>query len=168
MRPAAGVTGMLLGQRVATSSLWWIAPIAPSQASYSGVILLAGILGTIGITFLLVRLFAHGRLRRVPTWDCGYPHQTARMQDTAEGFGQPIRHMFGAFFRIERDLPAPDDITPRYRMRLEDRIWRTLYLPIASATQKIADTVSILQSGSLSIYLLCSFLTLIVLLVFVL
>lgn len=168
MRPAAGVTGMLLGQRVATSSLWWIAPIAPSQASYSGVILLAGILGTIGITFLLVRLFAHGRLRRVPTWDCGYPHQTARMQDTAEGFGQPIRHMFGAFFRIERDLPTPDDITPRYRMRLEDRIWRALYLPIARATQKIADMVSIMQSGSLSIYLLCSFLTLIVLLVFVL
>ncbi len=168
MRPAAGVTGMLLGQTVATSSLWWIAPIAPQQASYSGVILLAGILGTIGITFLLVRLLAHGRLRRVPAWDCGYPHQTARMQDTAEGFGQPIRHMFGAFFRIERDLPTPDDIAPRYRMRLEDRIWRTLYLPIARATQKIADMVSILQSGSLSIYLLCSFLTLIVLLVFVL
>ncbi len=90
------------------------------------------------------------------------------MQDTAEGFGQPIRHMFGAFFRIERDLPTPDDIAPRYRMRLEDRIWRTLYLPIARATQKIADMVSVLQSGSLSIYLLCSFLTLIVLLVFVL
>ena len=90
------------------------------------------------------------------------------MQDTAEGFGQPIRHMFGAFFRIERDLPTPDDITPHYRMRLEDRIWRALYLPIARATQKIADMVSIMQSGSLSIYLLCSFLTLIVLLVFVL
>ena len=169
LRPAAGVTGMLLGQTIhSTGSLWFIAPIAPRQASYSGVLLLAGILGAIGITFLLVRLLAHGRVRRVPAWDCGYPHQTARMQDTAEGFGQPIRHMFGAFFRMERHLPTPDDNPPIYRMKIEDRLWRALYLPIARATQKIADMVSVLQSGSLSIYLLCSFLTLIVLLVFVL
>jgi len=169
MRPASGVTGMLLGQTVmSTGSLWFIAPIAPRQASYSGIILLAGILGAIGITFLLVRLLAHGRMRRVPAWDCGYPHQTARMQDTAEGFGQPIRHMFGAFFRIERDMPSPEDIAPQYRIRIQDRIWSTLYLPIARATKKIADTVSVMQSGSLSIYLLCSFLTLLVLLVFVL
>ena len=53
-------------------------------------------------------------------------------------------------------------------MQIEERFWRALYLPIARATQWIADRVSIMQSGSLSIYLLCSFLTLIVLLVFVL
>ena len=169
LRPAAGVTGMLLGATIhPAGSLWFIAPIDSRQASFSGVILLAGIIGVVGITFLLVRLLAHGRMRRVPAWDCGYPHQTARMQDTAEGFGQPIRHMFGAFFRMERELPTPTDNPPIYRMRIEDRIWRALYLPIARATQKIADMVSIMQSGSLSIYLLCSFLTLIVLLVFVL
>jgi hydrogenase-4 component B len=168
MRPAGGVTGMLLGETIHPAGLWFIAPINSHQASYSGVILLAGIIGVVGITFLLVRLLAHGRMRRTATWDCGYPHQTARMQDTAEGFGQPIRHMFGAFFRMERELPTPTDNPPVYRMKIEDRIWRALYLPIGRATQKIADTVSILQSGSLSIYLLCSFLTLIVLLVFVL
>jgi hydrogenase-4 component B len=167
MRPAGSVTGMLLGQTI-PSGLWFIAPIATRQASYSGVLLLAGIVAVIGITFVVVRLLAHGRMRRVPAWDCGYPHQTARMQDTAEGFGQPIRHMFGAFFRMERELPTPTDNPPRYRMQIEDRIWRALYLPIARATQWIADRVSIMQSGSLSIYLLCSFLTLIVLLVFVL
>jgi formate hydrogenlyase subunit 3/multisubunit Na+/H+ antiporter MnhD subunit len=168
LRPAAGVTDLLLGATIHPAGLWFIAPIASRQASYSGVILLAGIVGVVGITFLLVRMLAHGRMRRVPAWDCGYPHQTARMQDTAEGFGQPIRHMFGAFFRIERDLPTPTDNPPRYRMKLEDRIWRALYLPIARATQWIADRVGVMQSGSLSIYLLCSFLTLIVLLVFVL
>ncbi len=169
LRPAAGVTGMLLGESVRpTASIWWIAPIAPQQASYSGVILLFGIIAVVGVTFLLVRLVAHGRMRRVPAWDCGYPHQTARMQDTAEGFGQPIRHMFGAFFRMQRDLPRPTDNPPRYRIRIEDRFWRAIYLPIARATQKLADMVGVLQGGSLSIYLLCSFLTLIVLLVFVL
>jgi hypothetical protein len=129
---------------------------------------LLGIIGVFGVTFLLVRLVAHGRVRQVEPWDCGYPHQTARMQDTAEGFGQPIRHMFGAFFRMERELPTPTDNPPRYRMRIEDRIWRAIYLPIARAVQWLADLVGVLQGGSLSIYLLCSFLTLLVLLVFVL
>jgi formate hydrogenlyase subunit 3/multisubunit Na+/H+ antiporter MnhD subunit len=169
LRPASSVTRMLLGESIRTTgSIWWIAPVASRQASYSGIILLFGIIGVVGVTFLLVRLVAHGRVRQVEPWDCGYPHQTARMQDTAEGFGQPIRHMFGAFFRMERELPTPTDNPPRYRMRIEDRIWRAMYLPIARAVQRLADLVGVLQGGSLSIYLLCSFLTLLVLLVFVL
>jgi hydrogenase-4 component B len=169
LRPAAAVTGKLLGQGVmSTSTIWLIAPIAPRQASYSGLIMLAGIVGVVGITYLLVRLLAHGRMRRVPTWDCGYPWQNARMQDTAEGFGQPIRHMFGAFFQIDRDMPAPEDPAPHYRIRIQDRIWGAIYMPIARSVQQLADWVGVLQGGSLSVYLMCSFLTLIVLLVFVL
>jgi hypothetical protein len=169
LRPASVVTRKLLGQSILpTGSIWWIAPIAPKQASYSGLIMLLGIAGVVGITFLLVRLLAHGRTRRVATWDCGYPYQNARMQDTAEGFGQPIRHMFGTFFRMERDLPAPEESSPHYRIRIEDRLWHAIYLPIARAVQWLADVVGVLQGGSLSIYLLYSFLTLIVLLVFVL
>ena len=90
------------------------------------------------------------------------------MQDTAEGFGQPIRHMFGAFFRMERELPSPSDSPPRYRIHIEDRMWRAIYLPIARGVQWLADHGGCMQGGQLSIYLLCSFLTLLVLLVFVL
>jgi formate hydrogenlyase subunit 3/multisubunit Na+/H+ antiporter MnhD subunit len=169
LRVAGPVTGQLLGKTVAPAfSLWRIAPVAPEQASYSGIILLAGIVGVFGLTFVLVRLIAHGRTRRTAPWDCGYPWQTARMQDTAEGFGQPIRHMFGGFFRMERDLPAPDDAAPRYRIHIEDHFWRAVYQPIARAVQRAADLISVLQGGRLSVYLLYSFLTLLVLLVFVL
>jgi formate hydrogenlyase subunit 3/multisubunit Na+/H+ antiporter MnhD subunit len=168
LRPAGAVTGELLGQSIhPTGSIWWIAPIAARQASYSGLILLGGILGVLGITFLLVRWLAHGRMRRVPAWDCGYPFQTARMQDTAEGFGQPIRHMFGAFFHMERELPAATDPAPHYRVFIEDRIWGGLYRPIARLTYRLADLVGHLQGGSLSTYLLSSFFTLLVLLVLV-
>jgi hydrogenase-4 component B len=166
---AAAVTSHLLNQAVRPgSTVWWIAPIAPEQASYSGLIMLTGIVGVIGITFVLVRLLAHGRVRRTAPWDCGYPWQTPRMQDTAEGFGQPIRHMFGIFFRMEREMPLPTDSAPRYRIYLEDRLWRGIYLPIARVVQGLADAISILQGGRLSIYLLYSFLTLLALLVFVL
>lgn len=169
LRIAAAVTRQSLGDSVKSSStIWWIAPIAPAQASYSGLILLVGILGVFGVAFILVRLLVHGRIRRTTAWDCGYPWQTSRMQDTAEGFGQPIRHMFGTFFRMERDLPSPDDRSPQYRIHIEDRLWRAIYLPIARGVQWLADMISILQGGRLSVYLLYSFLTLIALLIFVL
>lgn len=169
LHAAGKSTEMLLGQAIAPDpSVWRIAPIAAEQASYSGWIFLAVILCVVAVTFLAVRLIAHGRVRRTAAWDCGYPWQTSRMQDTAEGFGQPIRHMFGAFFRMERDLPSPLDITPRYRIHIEDRFWRGLYRPIAAAVQRLADAVSFLQGGRLAFYLLYSFLTLLGLLVFVL
>ena len=169
LRAAGAVTDRLLGTAVSSrSSIWIIAPIAQEQASYSGLIFLLGIVGVVGVTFVLVRLLAHGRMRRTAAWDCGYPWQTSRMQDTAEGFGQPIRHMFGAFFRMERELPSPSDSAPRYRVHVEDRLWRAFYLPIARGVQRLADMIGVLQGGRLSIYLLYSFLTLIVLLVFVL
>jgi len=159
---AAPVTRDLLSAAVQPgSSLWSIAPIAPERASYSGLVLLVGILGVVGVTFVLVRRLYHGRVRRTAPWDCGYPWQTPRMQDTAEGFGQPIRHIFGSAFRIERELPSPWDNAPRYRVQIEDRIWRALYLPLASGVRRLADAIAVVQGGRLAVYLLYSFLTLI-------
>jgi hydrogenase-4 component B len=165
----APITRSLLGAAVQPgTSAWWIAPIGPERASYSGLFLLVGILGVVGLTFVLVRRLYHGRVRRTAPWDCGYPWQTPRMQDTAEGFGQPVRHIFGPFFRMERHLPSPWESAPRYRIQVEDRLWRALYLPIGRGVQRLAEAVAVVQGGRLAIYLLYGFLTLIGLLVFVL
>ena len=86
------------------------------------------------------------------------------MQDTAEGFGQPIRNIFGVFFAMRRDLPTPFDRAPRYRVIVGDRIWQGLYVPLGALVQRIADTFAWLQQGRISTYLLYSFITLIVLL----
>ena len=86
------------------------------------------------------------------------------MQDTAEGFGQPIRHIFGGFFAMERDLPSPLDTVPRYRVSVTDRIWRGLYLPVGGIVQRLTDSVAWLQQGRISVYLTYSFITLVVLL----
>jgi hypothetical protein len=106
-------------------------------------------------------------MRRVPPWDCGYPEQNARMQDTADAFGQPIRWIFAPIYRIEQHTPAPDDRKPRYASKVEDKFWRGLYLPIARAAEFLSDRVAVLQMGRISVYLLYSFITLIALLVFV-
>jgi hypothetical protein len=131
------------------------------------VFFLLGVAGCFGLAFVLVRRLYHGRIRRAPPWDCGFPWQTARMQDTAEGFGQPIRQIFEPFFRMQRELPTPFDHAPRYRVTVEDHFWHTLYQPIADAVARIARLVGLLQQGRIAVYLLFSFVTLIAMLLLV-
>jgi hydrogenase-4 component B len=89
------------------------------------------------------------------------------MQDTAEGFGQPIRQIFEPFFRMQRELPTPFDRAPHYRVVVEDPLWHWLYLPIAAVVGRAARLVGLLQQGRIAVYLLYSFVTLIVMLVVV-
>jgi formate hydrogenlyase subunit 3/multisubunit Na+/H+ antiporter MnhD subunit len=146
---------------------WLLVPVSIERASYSPAIFLLGVLATFGLAFLLVRRLYHGRMRRVPPWDCGHPWQTARMQDTAEGLGQPIRRIFDSFFRITRQLPTAFDAQPRYQVTLEDPLWHALYLPVARWVQRISEIVGLLQQGRIAVYLMYSFATLIVLLLLV-
>jgi hypothetical protein len=89
------------------------------------------------------------------------------MQDTAEGFGQPIRQIFEPFFRMQRELPTPFDRQPRYRVVVDDHVWHALYLPIAALVARVARLVGLLQQGRIATYLLYSFATLIALLLLV-
>jgi formate hydrogenlyase subunit 3/multisubunit Na+/H+ antiporter MnhD subunit len=148
---------------------WWLlAPVSAQRATYNPAMFLLGILVAFGLTFWAVRKLYHGRVRRADPWDCGFPLQTPRMQDTAEGFGQPIRQIFEPFFRMRRELPSPFDVAPRYRVEIEDKLWHWLYLPIAWTVMATSRLVGLLQQGRISAYLLYSFLTLIGLLVLVL
>ena len=160
----------LLGSGIGaqTQNWWLLTPVDAQRASYSPLIFAAGIVVAIAVTYLVVRRLYHGRVRRADPWDCGFPAQTPRMQDTAEGFGQPIRHVFGPFFRIERELPTPFDKEPRYALRLGDRWWDWLYLPIARSVQETARVIGYLQQGRIALYLFYSFATLLTLLAFAL
>jgi len=145
-------------------SWWLLAPLPERALSYSPVILLAVIVAVVALTFLVVRAVYRRPVRRAPPWDCGFVRIDPRMQDTAEGFGQPIRHIFTGFFAMERDLPSPLDVAPRYRVTVTDRIWRGLYLPIGGIVQRLTDSVAWLQQGRISVYLTYSFVTLVILL----
>jgi hydrogenase-4 component B len=148
---------------------WWLlVPVTGRQSSYSALIFFLAITAIVILTIVGVRLFYHRRVRRAAPWDCGFGRLNPRMQDTAEGFGQPIRHIFGTFFAITRELPSPFDGAPRYRVLVADRIWQGLYLPLGALVQRVADMVARLQQGRIGTYLLYSFVTLIVLLALVL
>jgi len=163
------VTRALAGSGIAGLAQGWLflAPMEPGRASYSPllVFLLTAVL--VGLAWLLVRAFYHGRSRRTGPWDCGFPNLNARMQDTAEGFGQPVRHVFEPFFRVRTVAPDPHDRKPRYSESHEDRLWYWLYLPLARGVDRVTGLVTVLQRGRISTYLLYSFATLLLLLLFV-
>jgi hydrogenase-4 component B len=145
-----------------TTAPWWLLmPVPGRQISYSAPIFFIALVAAVLITVFMVRRFYHHRVRRAAPWDCGFGGSNARMQDTAEGFGQPIRHIFGAFFAMTRELPSPFDSAPHYKVVVADRIWQGLYLPLGALVQRVADAFAWLQQGRISTYLLYSFITLI-------
>lgn len=147
-----------------TSPWWRLVPLATREAGYAPLVFLFAIVATIVVTVLLVSAFHHRRSRRAAPWDCGSARLDARMQDTAEGFGQPIRHIFQPFFDMQRELPTPFDRAPQYRVVIGDRFWRTIYLRLGRWVQRMAEAVAWLQQGRIATYLLYSFVTLLVML----
>jgi hypothetical protein len=141
-----------------------LVPVDTARASYSPLLFLLLVAASFALAFVLVRRLYHGRVRRAPPWDCGYPLLNARMQDTAEGFGQPIRQVFEPFFRIDRHLPSPFDRQPSYRLEAGDHFWHWLYLPVARGTEAVSRLVGALQQGRIATYLMFSFITLLVML----
>ena len=163
------VSHSLIGSGLGNAASNWVflAPVDTERASYSPLYFLLAVLGVMLLTMILVRRLYHGRMRRSAAWDCGFPAQTARMQDTAEGFGQPIRRIFEPFFRIEREVPSAFDTHPKYHGETEDRLWYILYVPVRNLVEKLSSWVGLLQHGRIHLYLTYTFVTLVVLLVFV-
>ncbi len=159
-------TRQLTGEALPVAGGWsWVlAPLPDREVSYTPVVLLLVIVAVVLLAFFVVRRLYRRPVRRVPVWDCGFARLDARMQDTAEGFGQPIRHIFEPFFHLDRQLPSPFDAAPSYRVAVGDRIWRSLYEPLGGIVQRAADSVAWLQQGRISTYLLYSFITLVLLL----
>ncbi len=161
------VVRMLVGQTLPGSSSWlMLTPVSTERASYAPLVFFAVVTGVLLLTILWVHRIYHGRVRRSAPWDCGYPEQDARMQDSAEGFGQPIRQIFEVFMRVERETPDPFDRKPHYQQASLDKVWFLLYEPIARIADWLSQQAGRLQHGRIQWYLIYSFVTLIFLLVF--
>jgi len=167
LRALEPVAALLVGEGIGAplEGGWlFLAPVSAQRASYSPLLFLAVIAAAIAGAWLLVRHAWRGCTRLADPWDCGFPAQTARMQDSAEGFGQPVKQIFEPFFRIEREVPDPFDEAPRYAARTSDRLWHWLYLPVAAAVARLSSLLAPLQHGRMHLYLVYSFATLLFLL----
>jgi len=149
----------------------WLTPISHERASYSGPIVLLGIVGVVSLVFLLL----HARRRTIhrgPLWDCGFEKITPRMQYTATAFSMPIRRIFGFLFHVRERQEAKQHLVHkafikrlRYSLRVRDRLWDWLYQPVADVSFWVARRVGKLQQGRIQVYLIYSFATIILLLV---
>jgi NADH:ubiquinone oxidoreductase subunit 5 (subunit L)/multisubunit Na+/H+ antiporter MnhA subunit len=86
---AVQLVGQGLSQSGRIGNWLLLAPVSAERASYSPLIFLLVTALVVVLTIVIVHRLYHARVRRANAWDCGYPLQTARMQDSAEGFGQP-------------------------------------------------------------------------------
>ncbi len=130
------------------------ARIAVAHAGYAPPLLwlALGIIALVGV--LVLRLRSSGPARRAPPWNCGHPVAGARLQDTAEGFGQPIRHIFAPFLDIKCRRPGLDDPEPRYEAAVNDRFWEGLYRPLARGFEAVFAGARVLRPRRIAISLL--------------
>lgn len=166
----------LVGTKIRASSGiygWlWLAPVARERASYSGPIVFAGILIVVVAAYLILHV-RPGAIHRAPVWDCGFGKLNPRMQYNATSFSMPIRRIFGFLFNIKEQLK----LTPRgihsafpkrlnYYLRIRDYFWGWLYKPVVEFSFRVSRRVGRLQQGRIQAYLIYSFITILVLLVF--
>ncbi|MBI2355510.1 MAG: hydrogenase 4 subunit B [Deltaproteobacteria bacterium] len=166
----------MVGGKIATSAgafgWMWLTPYSHERASYSGFNVFIGILAVVLVAWLLLHARKAG-IRRVPIWDCGFEKLTPRMQYTATSFAMPIRRIFGFLFAIREESHAVEPLRHaaypqrlQYRLRVRDRFWGWIYEPLREIAFFLARKIGNLQQGRIQVYLLYSFVTIIVLLVF--
>lgn len=151
----------------------WLTPVSAERASYSAPLVLLGMAGVVIVAYI----FFHAQkpsVRRAPIWDCGFEKITSRMQYNSTSFSMPMRRIFGYLLLWKESVrttfgASGNNFYPQgyvYNIKIGDRIWHFFYRPVSEASFWLAKRAGRLQHGKIQIYLLYSFLTLIVLLVF--
>jgi hydrogenase-4 component B len=159
LHPLASLSQVLIPGAGVPEEILIIARIIPWIA--------AVVLGVMVLTALFKRV-----QKKVPTWACGLPQLTSRMQYTSTAFSKPIRFVFSAVYRPDRKidiLPAGQPYFPAsisYRSVRTTSYEKTLYRPFVDFIVAAAHRLRRLQTGNIQVYLLYIFLTLVTLLVF--
>jgi hydrogenase-4 component B len=121
----------------------------------------------LALSALILRLM-RAPVRVSPTWGCGIPVQTGRMEYTASGFSEPIVTVFSSIFQTKKVLKREfADSSQSIPVRssggiitlkfFEERI----YLPVAQMIQKIATRVSRWHNADLDTLILYAFLAIV-------
>ncbi|EKD70555.1 MAG: hypothetical protein ACD_46C00498G0001 [uncultured bacterium] len=140
---------------------------SPTSHGFSPLLLGIGLGVLLMMVFVLLKYLSPYPIRRAPSWDCGFSELNARMQDTAEGFGQPFKKIFEKLISVKLLLPKANDCHPHYHSQLTEKIWATFYFPLIGITVRIAALTKWIQQGRMTTYLLYIGMTLLILLVWV-
>jgi len=145
--------------------------IGVGTTSISPIIMLIVLIVSALVVSLFVRKFGKFKKIRIDeTWNCGVA-QTSKMEYTATSFSKPIRIMFRAILQPTREIEKEFVLKPYFTSLINYKgaikpIFENLYKPQLEFFLKLADKVTVLQSGSIQLYLGYIFVTLVVLLIF--
>lgn len=143
-----------------------------SSAWPLGALLLGGA-AMAALLWGLWKTVRHPDIRRYGTWDCGYGKLSPRMQYSATGFSKPLGIVLRTLFRPVRELsvtPGPSPYHPqglRYAVRTERLFESRIYLPVMAQASRLSRVArGAIQTGSIHLYLIYIFVTLLALLLY--
>lgn len=165
---SAPITGISIAGNMEFDSS--IGTIPPSAGSISTVWIALLLLGFAFIAFLIIRKNVS---RTYETWGCGQPFSNARNEYTATAFAKPIQMWLSSLYRRHREIQTTysDSMFFKSSMKFESEVEqifeRYLYSPLINFIMSVSRTIKIVQIGSIHAYLAYIFVTLVLLLMFV-
>lgn len=171
----AQFTGAPLSPAVSASGGWVLTNGTAGGGSVSpvGLALTAAALGLLPLALRWI-FAARAQTHVGPTWDCGLQSLTPRMEYTATGFSKPIRMIFKALFRPQRDVQREYDFSPyftktlRFESHVEEVFQTKFYRPLHASILHWSRRTRLLQAGNLQAYIIYVFAALLGLLLFTL
>jgi len=141
-----------------------LVPLVP----FTGISLLALLLAALGagLTLLLRRRAVRAPAAAAQTWGCGYLAPTPRMQYSASSFGSLLVGWFSVVLRPEVHKAEPTGSFPgpaHFRSHLPETALERVFLPLLEYLYEKSAPVRHLQHGKLNLYIVYTFLTLVVL-----
>jgi len=96
-------------------------------------------------------------VRRGPTWGCGFPYVTPRMQYSASSFADPLNCQFGGLMHIARHIAHPTGLFPdaaKLATHSKDPFHHMIFAPMFSRLEQLLGRAEIIQRGHTHIYVL--------------
>ncbi len=151
--PALGLSSEPLAT---TGHLWWI--------SGAAIFLVLIIVLT---SFMLKRRLAQLPTGATETWGCGYTAPTPRMQYTASSFAEMLVHFFRGVLRPHGHVPVVRGPFPKpahFASHVPETMLDLVYIPMLQRLYVKTALIRRMQNGHLHLYMLYTFITLILLL----
>ncbi|HOW87027.1 MAG TPA: hydrogenase 4 subunit B [Candidatus Omnitrophota bacterium] len=171
----AKIAGTLAGTDIpvetVTQRIFLISPLNSSLFSPLAVALV--LLALLAVIMALPRIiFGKKLVRTGPSWDCGMPALSSRMQYTATGFSKPLRRIFSFLYQPTRRVELEDEghemlrTAQRFEARITHPVDEWVYRPLAALVSELSQKAKRIQTGHIQLYLSYIFITLILLLLF--
>jgi hydrogenase-4 component B len=125
------------------------------------------------VVTLLVTLWFRGRVKKTKvatatTWGCGYLAPTSRMQYSASSFAGLLVDFFAGILCFERHAPkitGSFPASPSFESHVPETVLERGYLPFLAWIYEKFLPIRRLQHGQIHLYILYTFITLILLII---